>query len=144
MRATLSALVVLALAGAASAQTSPPNGASPVPAAPPAAGTRPPAALNIRTTRDLVNLCDTSDTDPGYPGAIGLCVGYGSGVIDYHFAENRARSRGRKVCLPSPPPTRGEARKMFIAWARTNQQYMDEPAVNGVMRFAITTFPCHK
>ncbi len=139
MRATLPTIVALALATTAQAQT-----ASPSPASAGAPAAAPPPALNIRSTRDLVNLCNTSDTDPGYPGAIGLCVGYGSGVIDYHFAENPPHSRGRKVCLPNPPPTRGEARKMFVAWAQDNEQYMDAPAVYGVMRFAIAAFPCRK
>jgi hypothetical protein len=110
--------------------------------------TTPPAkpvpAFNVRTTGDLVALCNTPNTDPSYPGAIGLCVGYGSGVLDYHLADTHGRKRARKVCLPAQPPTRGEARRMFVAWAQANPQYTEEPAVSGVMRFLIATFPCGK
>ena len=114
------------------------QGTAPAPAA------APPPAFNVRTTGDLAALCNTSDTDPSYPGAIGLCVGYGSGVLDYHLADTSGRKRARKVCIPAQPPTRGEARRLFVAWVQNNQQYNDEPAVEGVMRFLIATFPCGK
>ena len=126
----------LLLAAPAWAQTA-------APAAPAAAAT-PPPAFNVRTLSDLVALCNTPETDPSYPGAIGLCVGYGSGVLDYHLADTARNRRMRKVCLPTPPPTRGEARKMFISWAQENPQYAESPAVYGVMRFFIATFPCGK
>lgn len=133
MRAILMGGLWLALTLPALAQTT----QQPAPAKP-----LPP--LNIRTTADLVALCDTPQTDPSYPGAIGLCVGYGSGVLDYHLADTAGRRRARRVCLPTPGPTRGEARTMFIAWAHEHPQYMSEPAVDGVMRFLIATFPCRR
>ncbi len=133
---------------AAAPTATPANGtvptAAPATAAPPGEAASPPPAFNVRTTRDLVGLCNTPTTDPSYPGAIGLCVGYGSGVLDYHLADTYGRKRARKVCLPQQPPTRGEARQMFVAWAQAHEQYMDEPAVEGVMRFLISTFPCGK
>ena len=135
MRAILTVMGCLALSAPAFAQT------AQQPAAPPA---KTPPPLNIRTTGDLVALCDTPESAPDYPGAIGLCVGYGSGVLDYHLADTQGRGRTRRVCVPTPEPTRGEARTMFIAWAHQHPQYMDEPAVDGVMRFLITTFPCRK
>ncbi len=134
MRAILTAVGCLILSVPAVAQTPQPT----------AQAVTPPPALNIRTTRDLVALCSTPETDPSYPGAIGLCVGYGSGVLDYHLADTAGRKRARRVCVPTPAPTRGEARQMFVAWAQEHPQYMDEPAVDGVMRFLITTFPCRK
>ena len=142
MRVALSVIASLALTGSALAQTPAPSPGSPAAAAPAPAPT--PAASNITTTRDLVALCNTAETDPTYPGAIGLCVGYGSGVLAYHLADTRAHTRARKVCLPSPPPSRGEARRLFVAWAQSNDRYMDEPAVDGVMRFLITTYPCRR
>jgi hypothetical protein len=117
--------------------------------APAATTTVPPAAhkfapMNLRTTGDLLALCNTPDTDPAYPNAVGLCVGYGSGVLDYHLADTVRNRRARKVCIPKPPPTRGEARTAFIAWAQANPQYMTDPAVQGAMRFFIATYPCRK
>lgn len=139
MRSAFVVVGLMALALPALAQTSAPANAPPATTSPAA-----PPASNVRTTSDLVALCNTPNTDPSYPGAIGLCVGYGSGVLDYHLADTAGRKRMRKVCMPSPPPTRGEARQMFVTWAQSNPQYMDEPAVDGVMRFLITSFPCRK
>lgn len=129
-------------AGASLALSVPVVAQTPPPPATQAA--KPPPPLNIRTTADLVALCDTPETDPDYPGAIGLCVGYGSGVLDYHLADTAQRRRARRVCVPTPAPTRGAARTLFIAWAHQHPQYMNAPAVDGVMRFLMTTYPCRK
>ncbi|MBV8095767.1 MAG: hypothetical protein JOY71_30330 [Acetobacteraceae bacterium] len=110
---------------------------------PPAGGQAPPASYHIRTLQDVVNLCSTPSSDPSYAGAIGLCAGYLSGVIDYHLADTaRATGRTRRVCLPKTATTREQAVNGFVSWARLNSQYMAEPAVQGVMRYFINTYPC--
>ena len=38
-------------------------------------------------------------------------------------------------------PTRDTVRQQFITWAQANDATMDEPAVQGVMRFLIATYP---
>ncbi len=144
MRSALGLFGCLLVAAPAWAQSTPAPPAGEPAGATAAAPASPPPAFNVRTTSDLVKLCNTPTTDPSYPGAIGLCVGYGSGVLDYHLADTAGRKRARKVCVPAQPPTRGEARQMFVTWAKTHPQYMDEPAVDGVMRFLIATFPCRK
>ena len=137
----LAATFAAMIAGPALAQTATltPN-APPIPMAAPPIHTF--APMNVRTTGDPVALCDTPNTDPAYPNAVGLCVGYGSGVLDYHLADTYRNKRARKVCVPKPPPTRGEARTAFIAWGQANPQYLAEPAVEGVMAFLIATYPC--
>jgi len=134
----------LALLWAVAAAAAPALGqTSDTAAATPAVGAKP-APMNVRTTGDLVALCNTPATDPSYPNAIGLCVGYGSGVLDYHLADTFRQRRARKVCIPQPPPTRGEAREKFIVWAQAHPDDMQEPAVYGVMRFLIAAYPCGK
>jgi hypothetical protein len=144
MRAALTVFAATALAGLvlttpSFGQTPPAASAAPTPAPPMG-----PTPMNVRTTGDLLALCNTPDTDTHYPNAIGLCVGYMSGALDYHLADTYRNKRGRRVCLPATPPTRGEARRMFIAWAQEHPQSMDEWAVNGVMRFFIASFPCKR
>ena len=143
MRMALTVAAGLVLTVPAFGQSTAPSATPTSPASPTTSAALPPAS-NIRTTSDLMALCNTPTTDPSYPGAIGLCVGYGSGVVDYHLADTYGHRRARKICFTSPPPTRGEARQMFVSWAQSHPQYMDEPAVEGVMRFMITTFPCHR
>ncbi len=131
-------VLALLLATPALAQTATPAPA-PMPAPMPA-----PTPANTHTTQDLVDLCATPQTDPSYPGHIGLCVGYFSGVLDYHLADTARTKRARKVCLPATMPTRGEERSAFLTWAQANQQYMPDPAVYGVMRFLISQYPCRR
>lgn len=135
------ALAALTWAGAAAAQTS---AAPTAPTADAVARTEstPPAPANIRTTENLLDLCNTAQNEASYPARIGLCVGYFSGVLDYHLADTRGNRRTRKVCLPSAMPTRGEERADFVNWAQANRQYLDSPAVYGVMRFFISQYPC--
>ena len=71
-------------------------------------------------------------------------MGYGRGVLDYHLADTHGNRRARKVCLPAVMPTRGEERTAFISWAQDHPQYLDRPAVEGVMRFLIGQYPCRK
>lgn len=111
----------------------------------PSAPAAPPPAYNIRTLGDLAQLCATPESDPNYTSRVSLCVGYGSGVLDYHLIDTAGKNhRGRRVCIPDNAPTRGEVLKQFVSWAQSHPQYADEPAPNGVMRFFITTFPCGK
>lgn len=98
----------------------------------------------VRTAADLVELCSAGEGDPLRVAAIHFCEGYVVGVSQYHQAE-RAGSGGRPLyCLPNPPPTRDDAIRMFVAWARSNPQYMSERPVDALIRFAATTWPCKR
>jgi hypothetical protein len=103
-----------------------------------------PAPMNVRTTGDLLALCSTPATDPRYPNAVGLCVGYESGVLDYHLADTWRNKRSRRICLPGQVPTRGTARSGFVTWASAHPEDADEPAVDGVMRYLMSAYPCRR
>jgi len=101
-----------------------------------------PPAYRIETTRDLVAACSVPANDPSQAAALGLCAGYSGGVVDFYRANALAENQPLKVCLPTPTPTRAQAITRFVAWAANNGQYLDEPAVYGMMRFLMTTYPC--
>jgi hypothetical protein len=96
-------------------------------------------AYNISTFQDLVRVCSTDSTAATFPGAIGVCAGYISGVLDHHLVDGR---RNRRVCLPADRPTRMETLQSLVSWEHSNQRYADEPAAEGVMRYFMTNYPC--
>jgi hypothetical protein len=94
------------------------------------------------TTQDLVTLCTVADDDPLRLAAIGFCHGYIVGVWHFHEQLARGKKHQRIACLPDPPPSRSEAIAMFVEWAKANPQYMGEPPVETLFRFAAAEFPC--
>jgi hypothetical protein len=134
--AILSCLAVLASAASGAAQTTTGAG-TPQPTL--QAGS---PAYNIGTFQDLVRVCSTDSTNATFPGALGVCAGYISGVLDHHLAAAGGR-RNRQVCLPTEAPTRMETLQSLVSWERSNQQYSNEPAADGVMQYFTATYPCH-
>jgi hypothetical protein len=97
--------------------------------------------FNVRTTGDLVRLCGTDPGDPQYLEALGWCHGYGRGALDYHRAATPANA-APLFCPPTPSPNGEEIRQRFVAWGMSNAGFATTPAVEGVFRFLITTYPC--
>jgi Rap1a immunity proteins len=100
--------------------------------------------FEVKTTRNLLNLCTVSADDPRAKEAIQMCQGYLVGAYDYYVAENSGKDSMRLVCMPNPVPTRNEAVAMFVEWAKTNQQYMNERPVDTEFRFLSAKWPCKK
>ncbi|MCU0983485.1 MAG: hypothetical protein MUC89_00895 [Acetobacteraceae bacterium] len=98
-------------------------------------------SFNVRTTGDLIRLCATPGDDPQYLEALGWCHGYGRGALDYHRAAAPANA-APLFCAPNPSPSWEEVRRRFIAWGNANAQVAGSPAVEGVFRFLLDTFPC--
>jgi hypothetical protein len=97
-----------------------------------------------RTTTDLVNLCDPPSADPMRVAALHFCEGFMVGAYQYHQAERAGPKGQRLFCLPSAGVTRDQAVRLFITWAKDNPQYMQEPPVQSLSRFAAATWPCGK
>ena len=100
--------------------------------------------FRVRSTADLVAICSTPANDPMYAAAIGFCHGFAVGAYQYYLASVSGPEGKPFVCLTDPPPSRTEGVQMFVAWARQNPQYMDEPAVETLFRWLATTWPCRK
>lgn len=98
----------------------------------------------LRTTGDLVALCSVHNDDPNAVAAIHFCHGYALGLR--HYAEATGRVfRGALFCPPDGPGlTRDQAVRAFVIWAEANPQYMSEVPFDGLLRWAMATWPCQQ
>jgi hypothetical protein len=119
---SLAGAMVLA-AAAASAQ----------PAAPP------PGPLNTAT---LANLCAAPDGEGELATAQGFCRGFMIGAWQYHTEISGRGGLTPIFCLANPAPTLAQAQAAFVAWAGANTQYANDKALDGLLRWAATAYPC--
>jgi hypothetical protein len=94
-------------------------------------------------TGDLAKLCAASEADPGGEVARAWCNAFIIATGQYHGSVAAANPAiGRVYCLPDPSMTLDQVRTAFVAWTQANAQYANTRAVDGLMRFAGTTWPC--
>ncbi len=124
IRATLAGLLLL-LASVATAQTAVTD-----------------EDFEVLKTRNLLNLCSVSQSDPRYPAAIHFCHGFLVGAHDYHMT-SAGPERPPLVCIPDTV-SRDQAVQMFVTWAKQHPQFMNEPPVDTEFRFLMETWPCKR
>lgn len=95
-------------------------------------------------TQNFLNLCTASPQDPHYREAIHFCHGYLVGAYHYHQAQTADQQGAKLFCPPEPKPSRNETIAMFISWAQTHPQYMNEAPVETEFRFLTEKWPCKK
>ena len=98
--------------------------------------------FQVRTTGDLVQLCEAAPSDPTGIAALHFCQGFAVGAYQYHQIVAAAEGKPQLVCAPNPAPTRNEAVAAFVAWAKQNPQQMNTPPVEGLFRFLSQRYPC--
>jgi hypothetical protein len=98
--------------------------------------------FRAQTAQDLLHVYAASPTDPLYTGAISFCHGYWVGAYQYYQAATSGPGGTPFICPPNPSPTREEAVKMWIAWAREHPQYVGERPVDNIFQFAAAQWPC--
>lgn len=96
----------------------------------------------VKTTQDLIHLCEAGDDDPLRLAGIGFCHGYLVGAYQYMEALTDGPKGKRWVCPPSPPPKRAEAVQMFVDWSKAHPQYLQDVPVESLGRFLGETWPC--
>ena len=99
--------------------------------------------FQVKTTRQLLNLCTASPQDEYYEEAIHFCQGYLVGAYHYSIAEHSKDPKNLFVCLPDPKPSRNEVVALFVAWAKANPQYMTDMPVESQLRFMSEKWPCN-
>jgi len=113
--------------------------------------TAPPAALaqapghvtEVRTVSDLAAVCDPQLRGVERLESIAYCQGFMTAAGQYHTALHPAGGPRRPLyCVPNPPPSVAQSGLAFAAWARQNPQRTSEPALDGVLRWAQSTYPC--
>ena len=96
----------------------------------------------LRTTGDLIALCGVARDDPNATAAIHFCHGYYVGMDQYAEVTGRA-FRNRAFCPPEGVKlSRDQAIGMLVAFHRKNTQYASEAPFDGILRFAMATWPC--
>jgi Rap1a immunity proteins len=98
--------------------------------------------FQVRTANDLVRVCSLAPDDPLYPNAMGLCHGVLLGAWGYY--DSTVSAENRFVCAPSPTPTRAAVMNGFVAWAKSNSQYMNDIPVDTLFRYLAENYPCAK
>jgi hypothetical protein len=98
--------------------------------------------FRVRTTADLVALCETSSGQENHVAAIHFCEGFAAGAYQYYLAIAQHSPSSRYVCPPDPPPTRDQAIAGFVSWARANPSAMNQPAVESLFQYLGATYPC--
>ncbi|MCR6632831.1 MAG: hypothetical protein NVV74_23850 [Magnetospirillum sp.] len=99
--------------------------------------------FQVKTTRDLVTLCDTPPNDPLHTAAVNFCQGFVVGAYQYHTLSVKAEGRPPLVCPPSPPPSRNESVARFVQWSKTHEAVLETSPVAGMFEFLAKAFPCH-
>lgn len=101
-------------------------------------------AFLLRSGADIVALCSTPSDDPLYTAAVHMCHGFGAGTYQTIMAMTRHEKIARVLCPPEPPASRNEVVQQFLGWAKQNQGFLAEPAVETVGRFLLSQYPCRK
>lgn len=100
------------------------------------------STFQLSNADDLVRACSVAPDDPLYANAAGFC--HGILVGSYRFYDAWVTAERRFICPPTPTPTRAEVMDGFVAWAKSNPQYMKDPPVDTLFRYLAETYPCKK
>ena len=98
--------------------------------------------FEVKTTRDLIDLCSAAPDDPLYPKAIHFCHGYLLGAYHYYAASTAGPNAAPIVCPPENRPSRNETVQKFVEWAEARPQYWNELPVETEFRFLTEIWPC--
>lgn len=101
-----------------------------------------PSVAGPVTTANLASLCGAPLGEEVGVAAQAFCRGFIIGTGQYHREISRPGGRTPIFCLPNPTPTLEGAQASFVAWAAANPQHANELAVDGVLRWAVATYPC--
>lgn len=99
-------------------------------------------SFQLRTVRDLVDLCSASPTEALGTAALNFCHGFGLGVYRVLHEGDMARRSGRLFCTPNPEPTRNEAVASFLQWAKANPGQLSLSPQDGIAAFLAKQYPC--
>jgi Ssp1 endopeptidase immunity protein Rap1a len=98
----------------------------------------------LKTTRDLLDVCTTPESDALRKEAVHYCLGFVVGAVGYHNALAELKDMKRITCYPEGT-TREDGVRVFIAWAQARQgdsTLMNESPIVGLMRSLTAQWPC--
>ncbi|GAA0586728.1 hypothetical protein GCM10009416_26580 [Craurococcus roseus] len=98
---------------------------------------------DVRTVSDLAAVCDPQVRGVERLESIAYCQGYITAAGQFHTALHPSDGPRRPLfCVPAPAPSVAQTGLGFAAWARQNPQRANEPALDGLLRWAQATYPC--
>ncbi|MDH4114156.1 MAG: Rap1a/Tai family immunity protein [Burkholderiaceae bacterium] len=100
------------------------------------------STFQLRDAGDLMRACSVPADDVTHANAIGFCHGVLTGA--YRYYESTVAAENRFICSPDPTPTRAQVMNDFVAWAKANPRYMQDPPVDTLFRYLAETYPCRK
>jgi len=96
----------------------------------------------VRTTGDLAALCAPRPVDPHAIAKLNFCHGFAQGVLSGELERVRASQGTRRICLPSPGPTRTQTLAEFVKWVQAIPANANELAAAGLLKFLGERYPC--
>lgn len=94
----------------------------------------------LRNTADLVSLCNAQPNDPNRIAAIHFCQGFILGIR--HYDDVSEATLQSSLYCHKERSTRNEVVALYVKYHLDNPQYQSEPAIDGVIRAAMATWPC--
>jgi len=109
-----------------------------------AQGTSGPNVVNhVQTANELAAVCDPAWAGVPRLEAIAYCQGFLTSFGQYHTLLHPTGGAARPLyCVPAPGPSIAESGIAFAAWTRQNPAHGNEPALDGLLRWAQSRFPC--
>lgn len=109
----------------------------------PAQAQAPGHVTDVRTVSDLAAVCDPQMRGVERLESIAYCQGFLTAAGQYYASLHPAGGPRRPLfCVPNPPPSVAQSGLAFAAWARQNPQRAGEPALDGLLRWAQSAYPC--
>ncbi|WP_367615573.1 Rap1a/Tai family immunity protein [Pseudoroseomonas ludipueritiae] len=111
--------------------------------APALAEPAPALPTSARTAADLAAICLPDAQASQRLQAIAYCQGFVTAAGQYHALLHRPGGPWRPLyCLPDPTPSVAQTAIAFATWVQQNSQYGNEPALDGLIRWAQLAYPC--
>lgn len=97
--------------------------------------------FELDTAQNLLDLCSADPNDALYAEALQFCYGFLEGMAHYHDRLAAGPEVDPIVC-PTGQVTREDFVQMYIGFAQSNPQFLDEDPADNVIRAAIASWPC--
>jgi hypothetical protein len=98
-------------------------------------------SFELSDAKALVTACTVPAESTFYQTAKGFCLGYMSGAMQLYRAAAASPNVKNFVC-PGHTVSRAEMRQVFLDWAASNPDRLNEPAIDSLVRSAVAKFPC--
>ena len=107
-----------------------------------AGGAQAQQTTQVQTARDLASVCDPQVAGVPRLESIAYCQGFLTSFGQYHALAHPPGRPGQLFCVPNPGPSIAQSGLSFARWTRDNAQNAAEPAADGLLRWAVASFPC--